>query len=669
MCGIAGFVIPPNLAANLETKTFFALGRKEVLYRMTKTLVPRGLDEEGFFLDNIAALGIRRLIVIDPKTGHQPMSNEDDLIHVVHNGEIYNFKELLKELDSKGHNIKSKSDTETIVHLYEEKGIECVKDLHGMFAFALWDSKNKKLVLARDRLGQKPLYYAVTGTSLDQGLVFASEPKAIFLHPAITREINWTALDFYLSYGYVPSPFSIYQRINKLPPGHILVWENGKVKLLKYWELPLPSDNALRTDDRTQMSGNQALRPTDKTSNKTLKDTEGKIIELLNKAVSSHLVSDVPVGAFLSGGTDSATVAAIMQAKSLKPIHTFSLGFPFTPNDELNAARHTASYLGTIHHEFTMEKPDINILNNIMDVLDEPFADSSFFPTYVLARETKKEVTVVLSGDGGDELFCGYDWLRLAMFQELYHNLPLFIRKLLNNIISRTHPGLDRTSGFLGMARRFFGEGILPVEEGYFRRISSFTGEMKKLLYKPETIKSMNNYETQGISDPLKDKFYLYKNMDFGSRMLLTDTSFYLPDDGLFKLDRMCMANSLETRVPFLDHHLVEYMASIPFYAKFHPFKRKPVLKSAVAGLVSPETFASAKKGFSPPLNQWLKNSFSQLVLELVFNKDSFVLSFGNKEFITNIWNEFTNNLSDWGHQVWTLLILELWHRKWIRGI
>lgn len=638
MCGIAGFV-SLNSKASLSPK----IEREAILKRMAHTLFSRGPDEEGYFLDEKVALGVRRLIIIDRETGAQPMTNEVESIHVVQNGEIYNFKEISGDLALKGHNFKSKSDTEVLVHLYEEFGLDFISYLNGMFAFALWDAKKSRLILARDRLGQKPLYYALIKEPIVQkdqcySIIFASEPKAILTHPAIQKEIDWDALNYYLSYGYVPAPFSIYRSIRKLLPGHFLVWDNGKVSISRYWALPVPE--------------------------KYFHEEVVELRELLKQAVSSHLISDVPIGAFLSGGTDSALVAALMQKESSHQVKTFTVGFPNTPQDELDAARSTARYLGTEHSEISIRGPEIDILNIVFKRVDEPCADSSIIPTYMLAREVAKHIKVALSGDGGDELFAGYDWLRLSMLQAGYHKLPLLFRKLFSSILNSPPAGLYRRGDLVGQLHRFAGEGVLQKEEGYFRRINIFTPIMKKYLYTEEMQRSLSD---AGNVDPIKAAFYR-QPLSFGDRMLYTDTLCYLPDDGLFKLDRMSMAHGLEVRVPFLDYKLVEYAARIPFSKKFCYNKRKPLLQEVAKNLLPSKLFCRPKRGFSPPLARWLRSDFAPLIEELLLVKESFISSWCSMKFVKRIWNEFKENKADWSQQIWALLVLELWHTYWMKG-
>lgn len=647
MCGITGFISCPPLE-DLKTQE-----RHQLIKQMTSSLYQRGPDDEGYFLDNSIALGMRRLAVIDLTGGHQPITNETKTVQLICNGEIYNYKELRDKLISKNHIFASRSDAEVIVHLYEELGVSCIDELRGMFAFAVWDAKNKQLLLARDRLGQKPLYYSVLNNNMtslfNSSVIFGSEPKALLQHPAISRQIDWEAIDYYLSYSYIPAPFSIYKFIKKLLPGHLILWKDGNATIKRYWSPNTPQD---------KLADN-------------LHNIEIEMIRnMLHQSIRLNMLSDIPIGSLLSGGIDSAVITAIMQNESTKPVNTFTLGFPNTKEDETVSARYTSNFIGTNHTEFTMPELSPDLLFSIIKATDEPFADPSMIPTYILSKGIKEHVTVALSGDGGDELFAGYDWLRLAMLQYMYHKLPYALRKIIAKFFPSENLHLNRRGDFWGQASRFIMEGVAPSRDSYFRRIRSFTEQMKSHLYINEIRSLLQNItpSSEETRNPIISAFNNYNHVDFGSKILHTDISYYLPDNCLFKIDRMSMANSLEIRSPFLDHHLVEYVISIPFRKKFQISKRKPLLAKTANSIIPAKLFTCSKKGFSPPVKKWLYNSIPSFVTDILFDKKSFVAEWSNIEFVQKIWQEFYNGHADWSSQIWTLLMLELWHRHWIKG-
>lgn len=557
MCGIAGIYSLPGIGdADLRT-----------LKAMTHAIVHRGPDDEGFFADELVALGMRRLSIIDLKTGRQPIGNENGTIQVVFNGEIYNYRELTAMLVAKGHRFTTASDTEVLVHLYEEHQEACVEHLRGMFAFAVWDRSRRTLFLARDRLGIKPLYYAVT----PYGFVFGSELKAVVQSPWVSRQVDPHALAAYLQYGYVPDPISILHGVAKLPPGHTLTVRHGHAGAARrYW-------------DPTGFFRRAPAMPSE--------DEAGEALwSHLVAAVRSHLVSDVPVGAFLSGGVDSSTVVAIMAREVGVPVKTFSVGFQEKGYDESPYARRVAEWFGTGHYELRLEPQDLKVLEDVLSAFDEPFADASAIPTYLVSRLAREHVKVVLSGDGGDELFAGYDRYvvdhrrrRLGFLGDL--GLGGGLRGL-SAILAEGTPG-----------KNYLYNLSLPRMERYLDSISLFPPQALRDLLDPDVV-----LEAQGKSD---EALTAGEGLDPLSRLQDLDLRTYLPGDILTKLDRMSMANSLEARVPLLDHALVEFACTLPPRLRLRSGETKHLLKRVLRGHVPPEVLTRPKHGFGVPLEVW----------------------------------------------------------------
>jgi asparagine synthase (glutamine-hydrolysing) len=539
----------------------------EVLEAMAHVLAHRGPDGGGTHLAGPLGVGMCRLSIIDLTSGNQPMSNEDGTIWVVFNGEIYNYRELTADLISRGHRFATSSDTEVLVHLYEEYGERCVEPLRGMFAFAIWDGPRRELFLARDRLGIKPLYYAATL----EGFLFGSELKALVQSPWLTPRLDRRGLASYLQYGYVPDPLSILEGVAKVPPGHTLRIRSGRPAAPRpYWE---PTDHF--KSGRTPANEEEAAT---------------ELWERLEDAVRFHMVSDVPVGAFLSGGVDSTAVVSIMARASRRPIKTFSVGFREDRYNELPHARQVAEACGTEHHELLVEPNDLKTLEELLAGFDEPFADSSAIPTYLVSRLARQHVKVVLSGDGGDELFAGYD------------------RYVVDR--GRRHLGLAGDLGF-GPILRAVG-ALLPVGGG---RNTLYTLSLPRLQRYIHSISLFPRQALDAVLDgegaaarvdiaPLADR-----DLDFLSRLQDLDLKTYLPGDILTKVDRMSMANSLEARVPLLDHPLVEFACSLPPDLRLRAGTTKYLLKRVLRGRVPPQVLARSKQGFAVPLESWFSGS------------------------------------------------------------
>ena len=539
----------------------------EVLTAMDTALVHRGPDGRGLHVDGSLGMGMRRLSIIDLKGGEQPISNEQRSVWVVFNGEIYNYRELTSALIRQGHTFATASDTEVLVHLYEEYGPDCVQWLRGMFVFAIWNAPQRELFIARDRLGIKPLYYADT----PHGLVFASELKALIRSPWVPREPSPAALRSYLSYGYIPDPMSFFRGVAKLPPGHTLTIRHGRVgPPRRYWV--------------ADQSFGQSATPQRET------DALDTLRGMVQAAVRCHLVSDVPVGAFLSGGIDSSAVVALMAREAGTPVKTFSVSFSEPGFDEGPYARRVAALCGTEHHELRVEARDLNVLEDVLEAIDEPFADSSAIPTYLVSRLASQHVKVVLSGDGGDEIFAGYDryvvdyrrrWI--GLFGDLRLGIGL---KWLSAILSEGTPG-----------KNYLHNLSLSRMERYLDAIMLFPPRVLRHFVEPPL-------ELAAI-DPFRAHLSASTALDSLSRLQAVDLNTYLPGDILVKLDRMSMAHSLEARVPLLDHLLVEYACSLPTHYRMRGVETKYLFKRALASLLPVETLTRPKQGFGVPLEVW----------------------------------------------------------------
>jgi len=652
MCGIAGIF---NYRSGLLRPV-----DGDVLRRMCGLMKHRGPDDEGYYLsrDSSVGLGMRRLAIIDLSTGRQPIHNEDESIWLVLNGEIYNFKELRKELESRGHRFYTNTDTETIVHLYEDYGTGCVGKLRGMFAFALWDEREKKLFIARDRIGKKPLYY----TTLKNGsFIFASEIKALL--PALSSEkpdISYRAIDLYLTYQYIPSPYTIFEGVNSLAPAHTLVVsrEHPDVKTERYWDV----DFRRKTKD---MSFGDACR---------------KTREILQEATELRMVADVPLGAFLSGGHDSSIVVGLMSRISTRPVKTFSIGFEEEDFSELPYARLAAKHFGTEHNEFVVRPNFIELLPGIVRHYGQPFADSSALPSYVVSRETRRYVTVALNGDGGDETFGGY--LRYkAMKGSLYLS---WIFSLLGRDITRwiseliPHTETTRGRNIFRYISRAVSALAEPPEMRHIYWHCIFNAEARRGLYtsgmKDNLIKVYLSDKTQceltALSyNYLKDIFCRADAApDILDREFYTDIMTYLPECLLVKMDIASMANSLEARSPFLDHKVIEFSASLPSSWKIRGLNTKYILKKTFKDFLPPEIINRPKQGFGIPVGKWFRTSWKNYFREVVISPRAVQRGYFDKGYLEKIFNEHVSGVRDHGYRMWSLLVLELWHRIYIDG-
>jgi asparagine synthase (glutamine-hydrolysing) len=646
MCGICG-------------KLYFGTGRqveKPVVDAMCEVLRHRGPDDKGTYMFPISNLrldavnnkygstigiGQTRLAIIDLATGKQPIHNEDKTIWVVLNGEIYNFQTLISMLKDKGHVFYTLSDTETIVHLYEEYGENFVQHLNGMFAIAIWDEKIRRLVLARDRIGIKPLYYYIDNSRL----LFASEIKAI-LEDDIVREIDLQALWDYLSYNYIPGPLSIFKGIRKLMPGHMLICQNGRLEIKSYWDLPFGSSE----------SGFQ--------HHLSEREYEEGLYERLKEAVKLQLVSDVPLGVFLSGGIDSSTVVAIMREVSNNKIKTFSIGFEEKSYDELDYARAVAQKFETEHHEMVVTMKPQDILTELVYFFDEPFADFSAIPVYYLSQMTRKYVTVALGGDGGDELFAGYMTYNAYQLANIYKLLPKpFSQSLLPWVVRRLPVSHNRVS-FDYKAKRFVAGALLPPSQGHYQWKVIFSEDAKRELLAKHSPWSVD----------LKDSFRVMEKyfkgadyLDTLSRLQYVDLKVYLPDDILTKVDRMSMAHSLEVRPPFLDHNMVEYAFRIPSNLRLHSFKKKYILKKIMKDKLPPKVIHGKKRGFNVPVSVWLLNELRDTVNDVLSTKQIKEKGFFDSNYVQRIIGDHEKMKVDYSRNIWGLLIFALWYDRWMQ--
>jgi asparagine synthase (glutamine-hydrolysing) len=606
--------------------------------RMTDTLEHRGPDDRGTFEEEGVGLGHRRLSIIDlSAAGRQPMANEDGSLLLVFNGEIYNFRELRRDLRARGHVFSSRTDTEVILHLYEEKGEACLAELRGMFAFALWDRRRRRLFAARDRAGQKPLVWA----ELDGTVLFASELKALLEEPSFPKEVDPSAVHHYLTYQYIPSPLTIFRRARKLPAAHYLTWDGGRVKTERYW--------SLHYVPKLRLGSLQAYSE--------------RFLEIFDEAVRLRLVSDVPLGAFLSGGVDSSAVVASMSRASAAPVKTFSIGFSEKDYDEVRFARKVAERYGTEHEEMVVEPKALEILPDLVRAYNEPFADSSAVPTYYVSQLTRRHVTVALSGDGGDEAFAGYLRYAVDRFLSWYLRLPAFVRERILRRLVESLPRTKRPRGFVGQLKRFVAS-VDPVRERqYVRYLCFFTEEQKGDLYTPDFLAATSDDDPVGFIEEL---FRRSDGPDHLDRTLSVDTSSYLPDDICVKVDIASMANSLEARSPFLDHHLMEFAAACPGNMKLRGWQGKYLLKKAVAPLLPPEITRRRKMGFGMPVAEWFRGELKEMAHDLLLSERARQRGYFRREGIARLLQEHLDLSRDHGYRLWALLFLEMWFREFI---
>lgn len=629
MCGIAGQI-------NIDGRPV----DPRLIERMGERVRHRGPDDHGVYVKGHVGLAHRRLSILDlSPAGHQPMCNEDGTVWIIFNGEIYNYRELREGLAAR-HTFRSRTDTEVILHLYEDYGAQCVSFLRGMFAFAIWDERAQRLVLARDRIGKKPLFYGVH----DGRLTFGSELKSLLVeqpHP----EIDPVAVHHYLIFQYIPGPRTIFKGIRKLPPGHLLVYENEKVSESAYWTLRFSEKRVPRSEE----------------------ECREEFLALMRESVRLRLASDVPLGAFLSGGLDSSTVVALMREFINEPIQTFSIGFREEPFNELPFARMVAERFGTAHHEFIVEPSAVDLLPTLVRVYDEPYADSSAIPTYCVSQLSRQFVTVVLNGDGGDELLVGYNRYRFSMLD-----------RLLDGII-RQHRWLKRTSERVrtliarlptdvevlqGLRYRLLNL-LWPMRERYLYRICYFSPEDTERLYRDEFKEAVSGHDPYVLLEQWMDDA---EASDLLDRLLCVDTRTYLPDDLLVKVDRATMAHGLEARSPLLDHRLMEFAASLPVEYKVRNGQSKYLMKAAMRGVLPDSVLDRSKMGFGVPIDSWFRHESKEFLRDILLSSRSLSRGYFNAAQVRKLVDDHQIRGEKLGSRLYALLMLELWHREYADG-
>ncbi len=640
MCGICGGVWLDPINAL----------QPEALRAMMTRLVHRGPDDSGEYFDHHAALGFRRLSILDLSGGHQPLANEDGSVWTVFNGEIYNFPSLRHRLEAKGHHLRSTGDTETLVHLYEDEGTRMFSLLRGMFALAIWDVRNRTLILARDRLGQKPLVYHHD----ENRLLFGSELKALLALPEhlVPRRLDPIALDHYLAYGYVPQPRTILSGISKIPPAHFAIWHEGSLSIEPYWQ---PDWNRVRTGS-------------------VERDVE-ELRGTLDDAVREQMISDVPLGAFLSGGIDSTIIVGLMQKTSNHAVKTFSIGFPDPDFNETAYAELAARHLGTEHQSFIVEATAWQTLPELCSQFDEPFADSSALPTWYVSRETRRQVTVALTGDAGDELFGGYDRYRALGLTEYFQRLPVGPRRLLGRRIVPVLPTSARAKSRLHKLRRLFEHISEPAANRYLGWMSTFDEANRVELYSEEhldwLVATATREHDQSEADPamlLMSAFALASQRDPVTQAMISDVVTYLPGDLLVKVDLASMAHSLECRGPFLDHRVVELAMAMPVDRKirFRKGRSKVVLKQAFADLLPAPIRTRSKMGFGVPIGRWFRNELKAELEEVLLDPICLNRGILRPAVIERLVAEHTRQEREHSYRLWALLMLELWFRRYM---
>lgn len=630
MCGIAGFF----------SRDRIGIDKASVINNMLNVIYHRGPDDEGYLIQDKIVMGMRRLSIIDITGGHQPIFNENKKVAIVFNGEIFNYKELYADLVKKGHRFSTVCDTETIIHAYEEYGFECMGRLNGMFSFAIWDSDKEILFIARDRIGVKPVHYFHS----DQLFVFGSEIKSIIKFPDIKREIDYEALNLFLAFYYIPSPYTIFRGIKKLLPGHYLV---------------LSSNNEIRTEKYWDIKENDLIR------NLSFEEHENNIRELLTDSVKRRMIADVRLGAFLSGGIDSSIVVGLMARNSSTPVDTFNIGFKnYRVYDESDRARVIAKFNKTNHHEFVLNYDDLlEVLPKIIWDLEEPFADSSVIPTYYVARETSKHVKVALSGDGGDELFGGYTKYTGDYWLNLYNKLPRFAKELVIERIIEILPA-GRGSKFkelIRKAKKFLKSNTEFPEHRHHNLMLSFSEDMRFSLF-------MNSDSlVKDISQNIVNGFFnKFQRMDSLFKMSYTDLKLALPDDMLTKVDKMTMLNSLEARTPFLDYRLIEYAFNIPSEYKIKGKNGKYILKDSFKELLPREILNKPKSGFGVPVGEWFRKELKPLIEDNLNKTKIEKQGIFDYSYINLILQKHMSEKEDLTPQIWSLLVFELWYDFYI---
>jgi asparagine synthase (glutamine-hydrolysing) len=624
MCGIAGQVRPRGQRVDTN-----------LLERMCAGIEHRGPDSRGIFAEGRAGLGIQRLRIVDLTTGDQPIYNEDRSVVVVLNGEIYNFRELRADLERRGHRFATKGDTEAIVHLYEEYGVDCVRHLHGMFAFALWDSRRELLLIARDRVGKKPMHYALRD---DGTLSFASELGGLLADEEIPRDVDLAAIDCYLAYGYVPYPLSAYQAVRKLPPAHTLVLRDGRAELRRYWQL----DYGRKLEGVSQEELCERIR------------------EAIRTATRKRMIADVPLGAFLSGGIDSSAVVAAMAEASSGPVKTFSIGFENQRFDELPHARRIAQQFGTDHEEFVVRPDAIAVLPKIVRHHGEPFADPSAIPSYYLAQVTRQHVTVALNGDGGDESFAGYTRYVANSLAARLDGLPAPLRRAAG-VVGERLPVRGDVSNPFNRARRLARAMALDAPSRYAGYVGCFDAAARDQLYSSEFRAISGASPADAV---IRGPWEGASGDAVVDVMLEVDINTYLVDDLIAKIDIATMAHSLEARSPLLDHELMELAASIPADMKVRGSQKKWILREALRGWLPDEILDRPKQGFSVPESDWLRTDLAGFARDVLLDRASLDRGYFDERAVRGLIDRHAAGADVEARRLWSLLVLELWHRE-----
>jgi len=616
MCGICGFTWED----------------RQAVQAMADEISHRGPDQSGYHCTPGISLGHRRLSIIDlSENGRQPITNEDGSLWLLHNGEIYNFREVKRWLESRGHVFRSGSDSEVILHAYEEEGIECLRRLNGMFAMALWDARQQRLLLARDRLGEKPLYYCQAG---DQ-LVFASEIKALLKNPHVPRRIDEAALDCFLGFEFIPAPMTAFAGIRALPAGHWLEWDNGSANIRQYWRL------GQQSEERPEKEWSEALRAQ------------------LERAVRLRLESDVPLGAFLSGGIDSSTVVAMMRRASAGPIRTFALGYKEAGFSEFAYAKKVANHFGTVHNELLIDPITPEIIEKAVWHLDQPFSEFSVLPYFLICRKAREHVTVCLSGEGGDEVFVGYDRFKASRAERYLQKLPAPLRRAAG-ALAASLPDRPQKKGALNSLRRFFQGAALP-SGGHMRWQYFLSAEIARDLFR-----GRSSEEILATTLAWADRAAPTSgNQDNLEREILCELSFMMPENPLMKVDKMSMACALEIRAPLIDHELVEFANRIPSRLKLAGWTTKAILKKTMADLLPPGIAYRPKHGFSFPIKHWLRGDLLAY-MEDVLTGSSFIRERFNAATVDRLIAEHRTGSRNHDHLLWSLVNLALWHKRFL---
>lgn len=626
MCGIAGIAgTEPDVRQDVGT-----------IRLMCNAIVHRGPDDEGFYIRDGTGLGMRRLSIIDLAGGHQPIHNEDRNVWVVFNGEIYNFLELRRDLESRGHRFYTHSDTEVIVHLYEELGTDCVRKLRGMFAIALWDERRKSLLLARDRLGKKPLHYALHSGNL----YFSSEIKSLLAVKPALADVDGEALLSYFQFGYIPDPFTAFRPIRKLPPGHLLEFEAGRIRVRSYWDLP-----SYGTID----PGSE---------HECLDELERR----LEEAVKIRLISDVPLGALLSGGVDSSIIVALMARANSGPVKTFSIGFPHEDFSETSHARAVAERFATDHNEFIVDPDFSETLDKLTHMLEEPFADSSILPTYHVSRLARQHVTVALSGDGGDELYAGYDRYQINLRRRVFERIPAWVGRAYRNYI---YPRLPHAT----LGRKFAYNASLGTRDRYIDSMSYLPTDLReRSIFSSDFLDCAASHPSP--AELFRNYYDRAPSEDALGRMQYLDTKTYLTADVLTKVDRMSMATSLEVRCPLLDHEFVEWSTSLAPQWKLRIGQSKYALKKLAERLGVPgSAIHRPKQGFAMPLVHWFRKELKSGIGHILLEPRSLARGYFNPSGVQRLLEEHWQGRRDNSGSLWILLIFELWHRNFLDSV